>query len=306
MSEAGQIAELCDDRDRSDEVKATQAHQRLDHRSHAPLGALLAQGLGYPLQTLMRFGYHLAILIEGDLLGGMIKAHLRQLSLVRRRPCVAVIGAAMPQHHGLQLLSGPKTRSNRIFSSSGQIPHRLIAAVRQDNLRQVTRARLTRQQQRITPIRLDRLARGGMRNMRRRNHLAAPALSVQVARPAITAGPSLVHYQRGAAHALLARQNLTHLGQVAGGGADELRCTTPRWGNRNSHGVLVNIQSNIGSDSLVHGLSPARLSSTIPSGPLHVARRTQLRNPRYGRQTPSSGHSNIPRAPMLRATGHQV
>ena len=85
-----------------------------------------------------------------------------------------------------------------------------------------------------------------------------------------------------------------------------LVCITPRLRDRYGDGVLMNIQSNVGSDSLVHGLSPAWLGRMIPSGPLHVARRTQLRNPRYGRQTPSSDHMNIPLAPILRAPGHEV
>ena len=49
----------------------------------------------------------------------------------------------------------------------------------------------------------------------------------------------------------------------------------------------MNIQSNIGSDRLFHGLSPDGFGSKIPSGTLHVARRTHLRNPRYRRQTTS-------------------
>ncbi len=70
MREAVQIAELCDDGDRSDEVKTTQTHQRFNHSSHAPLGALLAQLLRQSLAALVRFPHALAILIEGDLLDG--------------------------------------------------------------------------------------------------------------------------------------------------------------------------------------------------------------------------------------------
>jgi hypothetical protein len=58
----------------------------------------------------------------------------------------------------------------------------------------------------------------------------------------------------------------------------------------------MNIQPDIGSGSLFHGLSPVDLGSLNPYGSLHVARRIQLRNPRYGRQTTSSKstHSLIP------------
>ena len=107
---------------------------------------------------LLRFGHGLAILIEGDLLGGVIEANICQLSLVSGRPGVAVVGATMPQHHGLQLLAGPQTHRDRVFSSTRQIADSLVTTVRQDNLHQVPGTRLARQQQRIAPIGLDRSA----------------------------------------------------------------------------------------------------------------------------------------------------
>src|SRR5258708_36107840 len=66
----------------------------------------------------------------------------------------------------------------------------------------------------------------------------------------------------------------------------------------------LNIQSNVGSGRLFHGLSPDGFGSTIPSGTLHVARRTHLRNPRYRRQTTSKTFNMRP-TPM-RTCGHDV
>jgi hypothetical protein len=67
--------------------------------------------------------------------------------------------------------------------------------------------------------------------------------------------------------------------------------------NRHRDRLSVDIQSYIGSDRFFHGLSPDGFGRKIPSGTLHVARRTHPRNPRYRRQTTSSSF-NTYRTPV--------
>jgi hypothetical protein len=67
MCEAGQIPELGDERDGGDEIKASQAHECLDERTHSPFGALFAQRLSQPFDTFVSIFNRLAIFIEGDL-----------------------------------------------------------------------------------------------------------------------------------------------------------------------------------------------------------------------------------------------
>jgi hypothetical protein len=207
------------------------------------------------------------------------------MALVRLRPgTLAVIGAAVSQQHRLQLQSRAQARRHRILAGARQIPHRLVTCIGHHDADQIASARLAGEQQCVAPIGLDALLGGAARETRRSNDLAAPTVRVQVSRPAVAARTRFVDHQRvpgvGAAP-----ERLAQLRELRGGGTDEARCGAARLGHRNGDGVLVNIQSDVRSDTLFHGLSPAWLCSPTPTGALHVARRSHLRNPRYGRQT---------------------
>jgi hypothetical protein len=98
------------------------------------------------------------------------------------------------------------------------------------------------------------------------------------------------------------------LAQLRGRGvdrSDKSRCRATRVSNRDRDRVLMNIQSDVGSDSLFHGLSPASLGTSNPSGSVHVARRIHLRNPRY-RETDLSSHLDQVSLIPNRGSGHDV
>src|SRR5271156_771446 len=306
MGKPGQIAHLGDKNDRGNEVKALQTHQRLDHWIHAPAFALHSQLLGDSLDSLAGLLRGLSIFVEGNLLCRMLEADRRQVPIVRVAPgTLSLVMAPMAQHHRLDLQAHPMPRSARIFSSANEVSDRLVAFIGHNDARQIPGARLARQQQRIAPVRLDALLRGLSRNSGGRDDIASPALLAQVAYPTVAAGPGLVHDQRTFLGAHSAHR-FAQLGRKRIDRADESRRSTIRIRDpyRYRDRFLMNIQSNIGSGRLFHGLSPDGFGSTIPSGTLHVARRTHLRNPRYRRQT-TSKIFNTCRTPM-RTCGHDV
>src|SRR6185437_8146114 len=139
----------------------------------------------------------------------------------------------------------------------------------------------------IEPVGLDELLGPLTRDVCGGNYIAAPAMRVQMPRPAVTARTRFVHHE-GTAALGTARERLTQRCQLRRRRADEARGATSRFSYRDGDGILVNIQPDVGSDSPFHG-SVSRCSGTLnPYGSVHVARRPQRRNPRYGRQTSSS------------------
>jgi hypothetical protein len=86
MRKAGQVSHRSDEGDGCDDIQASQRHQCFDHRIHAPLSTLLAQCFGERCDALVGISSRLAVLIEGNLLGGMGKADRRQIQLERLRP----------------------------------------------------------------------------------------------------------------------------------------------------------------------------------------------------------------------------
>jgi hypothetical protein len=87
------------------------------------------------------------------------------------------------------------------------------------------------------------------------------------------------------------------------------RCRATLVGNRDRYRVLMNIQSDVSSDNLFHGLSPGLSGTTSPSGSVRVALRTHLRNPRYCWGADHSRlplHTHKPLGSMLVLPGHEV
>src|ERR1700734_3905209 len=160
----------------------------------------------------------------------------------------------MPQQECFKLLAGLQTSSNRILSGAGEVSNGLITLIRNPNCNQVARASQACQRYRITPIRLDALGRRA-RDATGGNHLAVEPVGQQLARQRITAGARLVDHLQRARRAVVT-QSLTNLFKVRSDGADEVRYLPVIAGGCNSDGVLVDIQSDVRSDTLMHGLPP--------------------------------------------------
>jgi hypothetical protein len=304
MSKAGQIAHLSDESHCGNEVKTFQAHQCLDHWVHAPIFALHSQRLSDPFDSFAGLFGRQTIFVEGKLLRRMLEADCRQVSIVRLGPVsFSLIMTSMAQHHRLHLQAHPMSGDAHIFSGANEIPNRFVAFIGDHDVRQIPGARLSRQQQRIASIGFEALLRRLSSNPGRSDDIARPTLLSQVPYPSVAAGSGLVHDQRS----LLGAHSTHRLAQLSRrrvDRADKSRRSTIRIRNRYCNGFLMNIQPNIRSGRLFHGLSPDGFGSTIPSGTLHVARCIHVRNPRYRRQTTSKTF-NMCRTPM-RTCGHDV
>src|SRR5882757_8987788 len=197
MSKAGQIAHLGDEGHCGNEVKAFQAHQRLDHWVHGPIFALHSQRLGDPFDSLAGLFGCQTIFVEGKLLRRMLEVDRRQVSIVRLGPVsFSLIVASMAQHHRLHLQAHPMSSDANIFSSANQVSNRLVAFIGDHDARQIPSARLSRQQQRIAPIGFEALLRRLPSNAGRSDDIARPTLLSQISYPTVAAGSGLVHDQR--------------------------------------------------------------------------------------------------------------
>jgi len=235
--------------------------------------ALLAQRLRDPLHTLAGLFGGSSILVERNLLGRMLEADRGEMPLVCLTPGVSPhVIAAVTQQHRLHLQPYSLAGRTRSFAGARKIPDRFVPFIRNDDASQIAGARLPREQQRIAPIRLDALFAGTACDARRCNNLTLPVLFAQVAHPAIPTRPCFVHQQRVLGSATLTSQRLAQLRGQRIDSANKSRRCTARIRNRDCNGVFVNVQSDIGSDRLFHGLSPA-LGSLNPHGSLHVVRR---------------------------------
>jgi len=305
MFKTGEIADLGDEGDGRDEVQTLQAHQRLDQRVHAPVLTEFAQLGGDTLDALAGFLTGCAVLVESDFLRRVLEADSGQVSLVCLAPGVApYVVAPVTQQHGFHLQPDAKPSGTGIFTSPRQIAHRLVAFVRHDDGGQVAGAQLSSQKQRVAPIGFDALLGGVASQPRRGNDLASPMLLAKVTHPTVAARSCFVSQQRVLRTAALASQRLAQLGRRRVDRSDEPRRAAACRCDRNRHGVLVNIQSNVGSDRLFHGLSP-RGSGTRPSyRAVHVARRPQDATHDKRRQTLPS-NSTFSLTPIA-ASGHDV
>jgi len=143
MRKASEVAYLGNEAHGRHEIDALQTHQRLDQWLHAPALAQIAQRLGEALNALTGLFGGLAILVESDLLGGMLEVDRGQVPLVRLAPgLVPDIIAAQTQEHRLHLLTHPQARCNRIFTGARQIPHRFVTLIRDDDVGQISGAHL--------------------------------------------------------------------------------------------------------------------------------------------------------------------
>jgi hypothetical protein len=167
------------------------------------------------------------------------------------------------------------------------------------------RLTLASEQQRIAAIGLDAQLRRASRQARRCNDLTAPVLLGQVTHPTAATWSRFVRQQRSLRAAMLSPQHLAqHRGRRVDR-SDKSRCRATRLSNRDDDRIFMNIQSDVGSDSLFHGLSPASVGTSNPSGSVHVALRTHLRNPRH-RETDLSSQFNRLSLIPTRGSGHDV
>ena len=310
VGKAGEVPEFGDQRHGGEKINAAQTHQGRDYRPHPPTLALFVQPLRQPIDTLLRLFDRLTILVESDLLGRMLEAYGRQMPFVRLRPgTLALIDASMSQQHCLELLTGLKTCSDDIFARSAQIAHGFIARIRNGDGGEVARTRLSGQQQRIAPVGLQSLLSGLACDARGGDDLASPALLTQIAGPSIAAGTGFVNQQAVSRSAALAPQRLAQLCWKGIDRSHKPRRRAPGLCNRNRDRILMNIQANVRSDNLFHGLSPGLSGTTNPSGSVRVALRTHLRNPRYCRE---ADHylpllaTHKPPGSILLSVGHEV
>lgn len=160
----------------------------------------------------------------------------------------------MPQQECFELLACLQTSSNRILSGAGQIANGLVTRIRNPHGNQVARASQTRQSDRITSIRLDALG-GRSRDATGGDHLAAKAFGQELPCQRISARARLVDHLQRAGRAVIT-QSLTNVFEVWAHGTDKVRHLAVIAGGCNSDGVLVDIQSNVRSDTLMHGLPP--------------------------------------------------
>src|SRR4029077_9883830 len=86
IREAPEITELGDDGGGGDEIEPTQRHHGADERVHPPVLDLLRQGLAQARHASLPFTDRLAVLGEGNVLGGVSEGDLGEVALVSRRP----------------------------------------------------------------------------------------------------------------------------------------------------------------------------------------------------------------------------
>ena len=104
FGKASQVTNLSNEGGCGNRIETAQAHDRLYEGAHSPLSALCIKGLGQSLQCLIGAGDCLPILVEGDVLGRVIKAKPRQVSFMSLSPgTLAVVVAPVAQQHRLQL-----------------------------------------------------------------------------------------------------------------------------------------------------------------------------------------------------------
>src|SRR5438105_11168942 len=182
MGEAPEVAELGDNRGGGDEVEPAQCHHRADERVHPPVFDLPRQGLPESLHPGLTFTDRLAVLGEGNVLGGVSEGHPGEVAFVGGRPGgLATVALAVTQHQRLELLAYLEARTHRIDPRAAQVPDRLVTFIRDRDRHEFACACQACEIERIAPVGLDPLARPS-RDPRGRHHLAAVAETCQLAR----------------------------------------------------------------------------------------------------------------------------
>src|SRR6202521_2591863 len=194
MGEAPQITELGDDGGGRDQIEPPQRHHGADEGVPAPVLDLLRQGLAQALHASLTFTDRLAVLGEGNVLGGVSEGDRGEVAFVGCRPGgLAAVAAAVTQHQRLKLLARLVPRPHRIHSCPAQVPDRLVALIRDRDRYELACAGQACEVQCIAPVSLDPLPRAA-RDLRGRHHLTTVAKIDQFARQCVTARTRLVHH----------------------------------------------------------------------------------------------------------------
>lgn len=154
----GEIADLRNQGDRSNEVDAPECRQGSHYGLHAPLLTFNSQGLRQPVYALVRFGRGLPILGERDVLGRVREADTGQITLVSESPGSLVpIVPAVSEQQGFELLARLQAGPQSILACSRQIAHGFIALVGYHHPYQIPGSPQARQGQRIASVCFDSL-----------------------------------------------------------------------------------------------------------------------------------------------------
>ena len=132
------------------------------------------------------------IVLQHNLLGGVVETNRRQPAAVGQRPAfLAGIDAPMPQQETLQMLTRLAEHPHRCCARPNQIAHRLMGGIRNPHRRQFAGAVQFGQHHRVSPVRLDPIA-GFHRNQRGRHDHAVMAKICELPIKTIAARPGLV------------------------------------------------------------------------------------------------------------------
>lgn len=287
-SKAPQIAELDHEDGGGDEVQVAQVDPSLNNPLQSPVLAPFVQGLIERVKALVGVRRGLTILIESDLLGGAHERDGGRFSLVGLGPRrFTLISTFIGNPYRVDLQSDAQPCGAGIRSSASEITDSIIALIGHHDAHNPTCARLPSVQLCIEPI----------RDVGGRDRLTSPSLRAQVVRPAVAAEAYFEHDHRvtalGATHECLAQRRWLRRHRT-----DKAQRATPGFGHCHRIRVVMNVQPNIASGGLVHGLSLAGLGTSNPYGFVHVRRRPQRRDLRYRGHT-SSIHYQV-RPPGLK------
>lgn len=168
----------------------------------------------------------------------------------------ALAGVVQPvaQHHRLELLARFEAGADAVLPRPRQVADRFVALVRDPDRRELTAAQVARQGECIAPVRLGTIPRFA-RDLRHGNDLATVSAGSQLPRQRVAAWTGLVGQQKPLRFAQV-RERLEQLGQRRPRRTDKARCSTTWLRNPNRDRTLVNVQTNVRSDIVIHGLPP--------------------------------------------------
>src|SRR4029077_18861722 len=261
-----------------------------------PVLDLLRQGLAQALHASLPFTDRLAVLGEGNVLGGVSEGDLGEVALVSRRPGgLAAVAPAVTQHQRLELLACLEPRPHRIDPCPAQVPDRLVALVRDAYRHEFAGAGQAGEVQCIAPVGLDPLARAA-RDLRGRHHLATIAQRAQLARQGVPARTGLIHHAQALRFAQFAKR-LRELRYPRANRPHESRCSATDLGHRNRRRLRVRVQSDKTSDKLLHGLPPVLLVDHAQSRSTCGSAHASVQPTYCGRQTAYFSATLIARPP---------
>jgi hypothetical protein len=192
VSEAGQVAEFSDGRDRHRPLHATEGLQRVNDRAEPPSGDLLVEFLFQALEPVRGFDDGPDLCLEDDWLGGGGTDDLAQPAQGRRPPSgPARIPAIMPEQQGVEAELGRLEIVERSFPRAAQVTHRVVLDRWDIDGREVPGAPQARPWHGITTSRFDPVA-GLLRDQGRGDDPAAVAFLGQIAREPRAAGAGCI------------------------------------------------------------------------------------------------------------------